>query len=782
VLAWLRKIQDEQSQLQQFEYSSLIDIQGWSEIPRGVPLFESIFVFENLPVMSSHKPESTATEIVEDRGLGSTTGYPLTLLVSPGTKMAAQIVYDRTRFDAAVIRRLLGHYEQLLVNLTADPHQFLSRVQLLTSAEHQQILQEWNNTELALADSRSLIERFEEQAERHPHAPAVIFGNEELSYEEFNSHANRLARYLKRFGVGADRRVAICMERSFEMVVAVMATLKAGGAYVPLDPHYPAERLRFMLADSTCVVVLTGNQVALPETNTSVLNVHTVDTAQEDDSNLEEKILDEQLAYIIYTSGSTGQPKGVAMPHGALRNLIGWQLQPPFTAARTAQFSSFSFDVSFQELFSTWCSGGALVLLSEEVRRDAIQMLEFLRSQRVERLFLPFIYLQHLAEAATANGIFPETLRDVITAGEQLEITASIREIFERLPNCRLHNQYGPSESHVATAYTLTGPVGSWMALPPIGRAIGNTQIYVVDRNLNLLPAGVSGELLIAGANVSRGYLERPDATAAKFIPDPFGPKPGARLYRTGDLARYRADGQIEFLGRIDNQVKIRGFRIELGEIEAALIDNSAVRQAAVVAREGIGARELVAYLVVDETPGDGIERELRSHLKTRLPDYMVPAHFVFLDALPLTSSGKVNRGALPAPELSFTSSGSFQEPVTPEQVQLAEIWETVLQRQPIGITDNFFELGGHSLLATQLVSRVRQVFEVDLPLRCLFDSPTIAELAESLKKFESKEKADTRIIAAETASKTNDLLANLDEMSDSEVEALLNDLLAEQN
>jgi acyl carrier protein len=301
---------------------------------------------------------------------------------------------------------------------------------------------------------------------------------------------------------------------------------------------------------------------------------------------------------------------------------------------------------------------------------------------------------------------------------------------------------------------------------------------------MNLLPVGVSGELLIAGANVSRGYLERPDATAAKFVPDPFSSPPGARLYRTGDLARFREDGEIEFLGRIDNQVKIRGFRIELGEIETALVDNSSVREAAVIAREGIGAKELIAYLVVDGLPRDGLEGELRTYLKTRLPEYMAPSHYVFLDALPLTSSGKVNRRALPAPELSLTpNSGSFQEPVTPEQVQLAEIWEVVLLRKPIGITDNFFELGGHSLLATQLVSRVRQTFNVDLPLRSLFESPTIAELAESLKKFERTGKADTRIIAAaETENNANDLLANLDEMSDSDVEALLNDLLAEHN
>jgi amino acid adenylation domain-containing protein len=784
VLDWLRHLQDEQSRMQQFEHSSLIDIQSWSEVPRGVPLFESIFVFENLPVAGSYQARESSIEFVEDRGLGSTTGYPLTVLVSPGKRMAVQIVYDRTRFETAAIQRMLRHYEQLLQSLAASGDHRVAQVQMLTAPEREQIHQ-WNDTSVTHGNSASLVKQFEEQVARTPEQPALVFNSQRLSYAQLNARANRLANYLGQLGVGRDRRLGICLERSIEMVVGVLATLKAGAAYVPLDPEYPTERLRFMLSDSSCAVVLTSDDVAdrLPDSNARIVRMDrdAGNIEPQPDANPDSEIFDEQLAYIIYTSGSTGRPKGVAMPHGALRNLIGWQLNSEFTPARTVQFSSLSFDVSFQELFSTWCSGGTLVLVSQEVRRDPAAMVEFLRTQRIERIFLPFVYLQHLAEAAQSTGTVPESLRDVITAGEQLEITSAIRKLFEKLDNCRLHNQYGPSESHVVTAHTLSDQVREWPILPPIGRPIANTQIYIVDRNFEPVPVGIPGELLIGGANVSRGYLDRSGLTAERFVPDPFSATSGARVYRTGDLARHHEDGEIQYLGRSDSQVKIRGFRIEPGEIETALAAYPSITQAVVAVRRATNANVLIAYVVTGEPGTEGFERDLRAHLKSVLPEYMVPTRFVFLDALPLTSSGKIDRRALPEPDQLDLRTEAFQAPETADQIRMAEIWQTVLQRRPIGIHDNFFELGGHSLIATQLTSRVRQAFQVNLPLRSLFESPTIAELLESLKRWQAIDTTPT-VIAAEPVRDVDDLLSKLDEMSDSDVDSLLNDLLAEHN
>jgi amino acid adenylation domain-containing protein/non-ribosomal peptide synthase protein (TIGR01720 family) len=439
------------------------------------------------------------------------------------------------------------------------------------------------------------------------------------------------------------------------------------------------------------------------------------------------------LAYVMYTSGSTGKPKGVAMSHGSLCNLLRWQLDSwTFPgAARTLQFASASFDVSFQEIFSTWCSGGTLMLPPDEVRRDPEGWLHFLKGNEVERLFLPFVALQQLAEAADAEGPIPTNLREVITAGEQLQISPSIARLFEKLEGCTLHNQYGPTESHVVTAFTLTGSPSHWPALPPIGRPIANTQIYLLDSDLQVVPTGVPGELYIGGAGLARGYMNRPELTAERFIPNPFSNVPGARLYRTGDLARYLPEGNIEFLGRRDDQVKIRGFRIELGEVEVELGQHPALQEVVVVAREDApGERRLVAYAVPHARPAPTVS-ELRQFLKAKLPDYMVPSAFVFPDALPLTSSGKVDRRALPAPEGGRPDlREEFVAPRNPVEEALADIWVDLLGVDKVGIHDNFFDLGGDSILGVQLVSRARQV-GLRLTPRQLFQHQTIAELAE---------------------------------------------------
>jgi amino acid adenylation domain-containing protein len=781
LISWLKQLQEQQATLQQYEYSSLVDIHGWSDVPRGTPLFETIFVFENLPVDSAYKSANGSLEIVSDRGLGSTTGYPLTVLVSPGSKVTIQFVYDRARFDVEAIHRMLVHFQTLLENLPLNASQPLPHLRMLTRDEHKQIVHDWNDTRTT-APQRSFIDRFEDQVDQTPETTAVVFGDRQLSYGELNTRANQLAHYLRRYAIGPDQRVGILLDRSLEMAIAVLGVLKAGAAYVPLDPAYPSERLNFMLSDSECAVLLTNTRVAASSPNNNVttlrLDSEWPQVASESENNQRSRIEPENLAYVIYTSGSTGWPKGVCLTHRALTNLIQWQLDNSFPPARTLQFASLSFDVSFQELFSTWCSGGTLLLVTDELRRDAPAMQRFLAEQRVERIFLPFVYLQHMAEAFAGAGPAPGRLREIITAGEQLEITPQIAAFCDRL-NCTLHNHYGPSETHVVTAYTLKGTTGEWPTLPPIGRPIANTQIYILDRNFQPAPIGVPGELCIGGANVARGYLNRPELTAEKFIPNPFSDERGARIYRTGDLARYQPDGNIDFLGRIDHQIKIRGFRVELGEIETTLAAHPSVRESVVVMREEAGDRRLIAYVVAVMNTDDDLSRELRSFLRSKLPDYMMPADFVFLDSLPLTPSGKINRRALPAPDRSAKEE-NFVSPRNEVEQRLTDIWSTVLRRERIGIEDNFFDLGGHSLLATQLISRVRSAFQIDLPLRHLFESPTVAELASVIVDYRDKGTAGVPQAITAGNGRAEDLLASIDRLSDEQVDALLREVLAE--
>ena len=786
LLSWLKELQSKQTELQQYEYSSLLDIQGWSEVPRGVALFDSILVFENLPVDSEHGAPDSKVEFREVRGIGSATGYPLTILTSPGQRLSIQAVYDRSRYHIDVIDNLLVHLQTLLENLPSAAETPVSRLPLLTQAELKQILVDWNDTAVASGEV-SIQKRFETQVERTPEGVALIFDSQQISYRELNSRSNQLAHYLRRLGVGPDVKAGICIDRSLEMVIGMLAIIKAGGAYVPLDPEYPHERLRFMVEDAECSVLLTKKGIlsGLPETGiaTFYCDIDWDKVARESEDNPQNDTAGENLMYVIYTSGSTGQPKGVAMTNRAVANLLSWQVeQVGLTPARTLQFAPLAFDVSFQEIFSTWCSGGTLVLISDERRRDALSLLRFLQEQKVQRIFLPFVFLQHLAEAIENEGSLPEYLTEIITAGEQLEITPQIAKLCARLKDCTLQNHYGPSETHVVTAHSLAQPV-DWPTLPPIGRPIANTQAYILDKNLQPAAIGVSGQLCIGGVSLSRGYLNRPDLTAERFCPDLFGGVAGNRLYLTGDLARYQPDGNIEFLGRIDNQVKIRGSRVELGEIEAKLMGHASVREAAVVARVDVeGERRLIGYVVPANNSSPDLPRELRAYLKKSLPDYMVPSTFIMREALLLTASGKVDRRALAALEnKNGYVSEKYEAPRDATEEKLAEIWAAVLRIERVGIRDNFFELGGHSLRATQLVSRIRTAFKVELPLRDLFEWPTIAELGLIIKKFENTLKnGAANTITRDPLHGAEELLTRIDRLSDEDVDFLLQQALAE--
>ncbi|EEF60978.1 amino acid adenylation domain protein [Pedosphaera parvula Ellin514] len=596
-----------------------------------------------------------------------------------------------------------------------------------------------NDTESNYPAEMCIHQLFEEQVKRTPDASAVIFGEQQLTYRELNTSANKLAHHLQSLGVSSDVPVGLCLERSIELVTAILGILKAGGAYVPLDPAYPKERLAMMLDDSRAPVLVTQEKllITLPDHKCQVVCIDKTLPTAFMEQNPVSTAVPGSLAYVIYTSGSTGKPKGVAMGHRPLVNLIWWQLKSSTMGKgdKTLQFASPSFDVSFQEIFSTWCSGGVLMLIDEEVRHDPPKLLRFIREQKVNRLYLPFIALHQLAESVTEEDLLPESLREVITAGEQLRITGKITTLFEKLTNCTLHNHYGPSESHVVTAYTLPGTPGQWPALPPIGKPIANTQIHLLDDQFQPVVAGEPGELYIGGVCLARGYLHQAHLTSERFIADPTALEQGARLYKTGDLARLLPDGNIEFLGRVDHQVKIRGYRVELSEVENVLGKHPAARECVVSAREDVpGQKRLVGYLVLQ--PGQNVTvKDLRDFLQSELPDYMVPSAYVILDSLPLTPSGKVNRMALPEPDQGRPELGAeYVAPGNATEERIAAIWSEVLNLKKIGVRDNFFELGGHSLLVAQVVSRIRQTFKVELPLSSLFDAPSIASLAAGIE------------------------------------------------
>ena len=701
------------------------------------PLFQVMFVFQNAAHGKREVGDIELSLLETDFRLEK---FGLTFLIAEdGEQLNCSLSYATDIFDKRTIERLGSHWRQMLEAMTADPDQSLWDVKLLSDTEQEDILRGLNETSTTWAEG-SVLRRFEKQVELTPEGVAVEFEGQHFTYREISARANQLAHHLRSLGVAADSRVGIFLERGSEMLVGLLAVLKAGGAYVPLDPSYPKERLNYMLANAQCTVVLTTEQllVSLPQTDAKVLclDKDREQIATESSDTPAIQIDPENLAFVVYTSGSTGWPKGVALTHRGLGNLIAWQVAEYGGPARAVQFASFSFDVSFQEVFTTWCSGGTLLLVTDELRKDVKRMLRFLSEQQVERIDVPFVYLQQLAEAYADDDSLPLRLREIISAGEQLESTSQIAQLCERL-GCRLFNHYGPSETHVVVTHALSNNTREWPTLPPIGRPIANAQIYILDRNLQPAPMSVSGEVFIGGANLSRGYLHRPELTAERYIPNPFSDNPGERLYRTGDLARYLSNGEIDFRGRIDTQVKIRGFRIELGEIEATLREHPGVLHAAVVDRvDTFGKKRLVAYVVGNQDEPVKID-ELKQYLNDRLPEYMNPAAWMMLEKLPLTPSGKLDRAALPAIDMEAGAPGaSFAAPRTLIEENLAGIWEHILELERIGRDDNFFWLGGHSLLATRIISRVREVFQVELPVRALFESPTVAELATRIEEL----------------------------------------------
>ena len=622
-----------------------------------------------------------------------------------------------------------------------------SQLSQLTETERHRVLVEWNNTESEFPQDKCIHQLVEQRVKLTPDAIAVVEHNRSLTYRELNRRANQLAHLLvtQKYHVAPDVPVGICMERSLEMAVAFLGVLKAGGVCVPLDPDYPQERLAYMLADAKMPVVITQRQLLprLANLNAQIICLAPdwQVIANEDQDNPSSSVTPENRAYIIYTSGSTGTPRGVLLGHRGLVNhntmmVRLFELQP---GDRVLQFASISFDVAIEEMFPTWIAGATVVLRTDDTPLAASEFMAWVQQARITVLDLPTAYwhewVHELSELSELNDPLPESVRLVAVGGEKPSSSALIAWLKLGGARMRWLNTYGPSETSViATAFEPKLSIDGIPDLIPIGRPLPNYRVYVLDEELNPVPVGVSGELHIGGVGLAHGYLNRPEATAAKFIPDPFSHEPDARLYKTGDLARYLPDGNIEFLGRTDFQVKIRGFRVELEEIEIALNSHPGVSESVVLAAEDqTGGNCLVAFIV--PLRGAPPAAELRAFLHKKLPEYMVPPTFVVLKSFPLTPNGKLDRRALPMPPPERDAAGEgFVAPTDEVESQLVKIWEEILARNPIGVRQNFFDLGGHSLLAARLMHRIDRSFGKKLPMATLFDSPTIEKLAPFLR------------------------------------------------
>ncbi|MEQ1503969.1 MAG: amino acid adenylation domain-containing protein, partial [Myxococcota bacterium] len=720
VVQWLQALQERQLEARRHEHTPLQDIQRWSEVPPGTPLFESIVV-DN----TAWRSDRVAVAGLEVRELHSfdQTNYPLTVVATRERAIGLLISFDAARFGSDAVSRLLEHLRSLIVSVAADDVRTVGALSPLTDTERRTLLGDWRGPRFDYDRAALVHRRIAAFAALTPDAPAVAGGSESLTHAALNTRANQLAHHLRALGVGPDVPVGVCLERTPAAVVAMLAVLKAGGAYLPMDHGHPPDRLGLLVRHAAAPVVITEArlvdafshdrvQVVVLDRDAPAIGLRPTHDPNGDPHP-------DHRAYIVFTSGSTGTPKGVELTHGALVNRVAWY-GPAYGVIRddrASQFFSLAFDVTGWEIWPHLAYGASVCLMDDDVRLDPRRIQAWLLDRRITICNLPTTLSEALLDLE-----WPEDtpLRVIQTGGEKLR-----RRPEPRIP-FRLVNNYGPTENTVTSTWYPVATDGP--EAPPIGRPLGNTRVYVLDPRMDLAPIGIAGELCLGGDSLARGYLNRPDLTAERFVPDPFAS--GERLYRTGDLVRWRPDGDLEFLGRIDHQVKIRGFRIEPGEIEVVLAEHPSVREAAVVVRSD-GEQQLVAYLVPDG-PAPGADA-LRAWLQDKLPAYMIPAAFVTMAALPLNSSGKVDHRALPAPTVEDRSQRTYTAPRTAVEGVLATVWAEVLGIDRVGVDDDFFALGGHSLLATRVISQLHERLGVAVPIRALFDAPTIAGLAATL-------------------------------------------------
>jgi amino acid adenylation domain-containing protein len=758
VLGRVRKTALQAYDHQDFPFEKLVEELQPKRSLSHSPLFQVMFVLQNTPP-SAIKLGSLRVNPV--RMAGETAKFDLTLsLREEAGELKGTLQYSADLFDETTITRMSAHFRTLLEGIVAKPDQLILDLPMLTEAERHQLLIEWNDTKRDYPADKCIQELFEEQVERSPDAVAVIFEDQQLTYRELNTRANQLAHYLRKQGVSPEVLIGICVERSLEMVVGVLGILKAGGAYVFLDPEYPEERLAFILEDAAISVLVTQLKL-LPQFSSLKARVICIDKncekiAQESDDNPNNLAAAGNLAYVIYTSGSAGQPKGVQIQHSSVVNVLSSMRRRPGLTSRDTVLSAttLSFDIAGLELYLPLTVGGQTIVVTREVASDGGRLANRLSGATVMQ--------------ATPSS-WAMLLDNRWEGGSQLKILCGGEALPKKLADqllCRsssLWNMYGPTETTIWSAHCQVSANGESV---PLGRPIDNTQTYILDAHLQPVAIGVPGEIYISGDGLARGYLKQPDLTAEKFLPNPFSKQAGTRLYKTGDIARYLRDGNIEFVGRIDNQVKIRGFRIELGEIESVLSQHLSVREVVVLAREdNPGDKRLVAYVVPNKEQPCTIS-EMRNFLKQKLPAYMVPSALVLLETMPLTSNRKVDCRALPVPDRSRSElEKAFVAPRTPVEQTLADIWREVLKLERVGIHDNFFDLGGHSLKATQVVSRVCEALQANVPLRALFEAPTIEELANMIME---------KRVARASEEDVSSTLTELESLSDEEAQRLL--------
>jgi polyketide synthase PksJ len=733
MVPWLTTLHENQVEQEMYSYTPLVEIQTWSEMASNVPLFETLLIFENYPVDTKQMDKGSlsfeAFEAFEQ------TNYPLNLVAAlTGDELAITFSYSTAQFAEETIQRMMGHLTTLLEGMITEDKSPVE-IEMLTETEQKQLLA-WNRTETEYPKDKTIVDLFEEQVEKTPDMSAVVFNDENLSYRELNAKANQLAHYLQSLGVKPEVLVGICLERSLEMFIGLLGILKAGGAYVPLDPNYPRERLEFMIEDSGMPFLITHSSLDLPKTTAKLicLNVEAETLSMLSIENPDNGLKPSNLVYLIYTSGSTGKSKGVLVSHKNLVHSTNARFcyydNPP---KRYLLLQSISFDSSVAGIFWTLCQGGALILPPPFVEHDTLELTRLIKKHQVSTLLaIPSLYTMLMTtELQHENG-----LETVIVAGESCP-PELVERHYTLFPQVSLFNEYGPTEATVwSSVYKcLHKELDNFVS---IGHSIINTQLHILDAYLTPVPISVPGELYIGGVGLARGYLNRPELTVERFIPNPLEPDSDSRLYKTGDLVRYLPNGNLEFLGRVDNQVKIRGFRIELGEIEAALGQHPSIQEAVVITRESSETdKHIVAYLVPQQ---DSVENaDIRQFLSERLPEYMIPAIFVTLETLPLLPNGKVNRRALPDPGKVKGDEASYIAPRNEIEKTISTIWQDVLKVENPGINDNFFDLGGHSLLIISLQGRLAQALKRDIPVVDLFRYPTINTLAKFLSEGEEQ-------------------------------------------